>query len=90
MAAPVSVGIRPPEAPLPPPEHVAWRLVRHGRELRAELRAQSNGVELRYVLDGKMVLWSQVFFVTDVGQAIDEAVTQALELWLSRGWTRVD
>jgi hypothetical protein len=89
MAA-VSVGVRPHEAPLPPPEHVVWRLVRNGHELRAVLRAQPEGVELRQMLDSQVVLRSQLFFLTDVGQAIDEAVTQALELWLSRGWTRVE
>ena len=75
---------------VPPPEHVVWRLVRNGHELRAVLRAQPEGVELRQMLDSQVVLRSQLFFLTDVGQAIDEAVTQALELWLSRGWTRVE
>jgi hypothetical protein len=85
----VSVGNPSPEVPLPPPEHVVWRLVRNGRELRAVLRAKPDGIELREMLDSR-VLRSQVFFLTDVGPAIDETVTQHLQLWLSRGWTQVE
>ena len=88
MAA-VSV-VAPPEAPLPPPEHVVWRLVRNGRELCAVLLAQPDGVELRQILDRRVVLRSQRFFITDVGHAIDDAVTQAREVWLARGWTWIE
>ena len=88
MAAVSVVG--PPEAPLPPPEHVVWRLVRNGRELCAVLLAQPDGVELRQILDRRVVLRSQRFFITDVGHAIDDAVTQAREVWLARGWTWIE
>jgi hypothetical protein len=82
----MTIGFQPWPSPVPPVEHLLWRLRKDGRVAEARVREMAHGHELRISVDNQLV-WSKLFPLDAIADAPRESVA-TLALFLDRGWAR--